>query len=312
MREVDLSKIDLNLLVVLRALLQTRGVTQAARRLGTSQPAVSRALSRLREQFDDRLLIKGNPLMTPTNFAESLAVPLAAVLTDVEVFLGLGTAFNPATSQRVFRLATTDYGAIAVLPKLLPQLTKRAPKVGLEIVPFGRDVFRMLGDGDLDVALYSDDPIPDNLRASDLFVEDYACVVRANHPLTRRTSGKSIKLEDYIALPHILVSVTGGRLGVVDEALRQLGHSRRIALWLPFFMTAALLVSSSDLILTVPRRVVEAAGTKLKLATLALPLELERFGYRMIWHERTHRDPGCAWLRDQIEFASALNVERSE
>lgn len=303
MRDLDLLKTDLNLLIVLRALLDTRSVGQAADRLGMSQPAVSRALARLRRQFGDRLLIKGGHSMTPTLRAEALAGPLAALLGSIEAFVAGTASFDAASTTQVFRLATTDYGAIAVLPAVLPHLRRLAPAAGLEILPFGRDVFRALGEGTVDLALYSDDPVPNNLRTSDLFVEDYACLVRAGHPAAARARDAQIGMDDYLAHDHALVTVLGGRTGVVDAALGQLGLSRRVSLFLPYFATAALLVGQSDLILTLPRRAAEASAAPLGLTLLRAPLALESFGYCMVWHERTHADHACAWLRALVHAA---------
>ena len=297
MRQVDLRRIDLNLLVVLRALLDTRSVSRAASTLGMSQPAVSRALARLRQQFGDRLLIKGGAAMTPTLFAERLAGPLSTLLSSTEAFLAGGPTFDPTTTDRIFRLATTDYGATAVLPAVLPMLKDAAPNAGLEVLSFGRDLFGMLADGQVDLALYSDDPVPDSLRTADLFVEDYASLIRLGHPAAANAVDGMIGLEDYLAHGHVLVTVFGGRSGVIDDALARLGLRRRIAMWLPYFATAALLVAKSDLILTLPRRAAEALAAPLGMLILRPPVEARPFGYRIVWHQRTHDDAGCRLFR---------------
>ena len=297
MRQVDLRRIDLNLLVVLRALLDTRSVSRAAGTLGMSQPAVSRALARLRRQFGDRLLLKGGAAMTLTLFAESVAAPLSTLLSDTEAFLAGGPTFDPTTTERIFRLATTDYGAIAVLPAVLPMLKAAAPKAALEVLSFGRDLFGVLADGQVDLALYSDDPVPDSLRTADLFVESYASLVRLGHPAANDAVDGTIGLEAYLAHGHALVTVFGGRSGVIDDALALLGRRRRIAMWLPYFATAALLVARSDLILTLPRRAAEALAGPLGLLMLRPPVEPAPFGYRIVWHQRTHEDAGCQWFR---------------
>ncbi len=300
MRETDLRQLDLNLLVILRALLKTRSVSQAAERLGMSQPAVSRALSRLRHQFDDQLLIKSGHLMTLTTAAEALVETLDGLLKSIEAFMADREAFVPAGSERVFRVATTDYGAIAVLPQILPRLLGQAPNAGLEVLPFGRDVFRMAGDGEVDVVLYSDDPVPTSLHSLDLFVEDYCCLLRAGHPAIARAGSGRLCMPDYLAQDHVLATVFGGRRGVVDDVLRNLGLARRVAIWLPYFATAILLLVKSDLVLTLPRRAAESAGVPLGLMKLEAPVELDPFAYRMLWHERTHRDPACVWFRNLV------------
>lgn len=305
MREVDLLRVDLNQLVMLRALLQTRSVSLTAERLGLSQPAVSRSLARLRSQFGDRLLIKGGQSMTPTRFAEQIAGPLSTALSGLQAFLEGESGFDPATTDRVFRIATTDYGAIAVMPGVLPLLRAAAPSAAIELVPFGVEVFRKLGEGDLDLVLYSDDPVSPTLHRASLFTEDYVCIVRAGHPVITASDDGRIPMDAYLNHGHVLVTVFGGRSGVVDDALAQLGRRRHIAVWLPYFATAVLLIASSDLILTVPRRVAIASAPPLGLVILQPPVALDPFGYQIVWHERTHGDAGCAWLRTICQSAMA-------
>lgn len=307
MRQMDLHAIDLNLLVALRALLAERSVSRAAAVLGMSQPAVSRSLGRLRRQFGDQLLIKGGATMTPTLLAESLAGPLAAILSSMEALLGGASGFDPRTTDSVFRLATTDYGGAAVLPAVLPVLRQVAPGAGLEIVPLGRDLPAMLAAGLADAALFSDDPLPDSLRTADLFVEGYASLVRSGHPAAANAVDGMIGLEDYLAHGHALITVFGGRSGVIDDELARIGRRRRIVMWLPYFATAAFLVAGSDLILTLPLRAAEALGGPLGMTMLRPPVSPSPFGYRIVWHPRTHDDPGCKWFR-QLCMESVKNL----
>ena len=301
MREVDLARLDLSLLVVLRALLDTSSVTRTAARLEMSQPAVSRALARLRAILGDRLLVKGGAGMLPTARAEALAGPLASVLAGIEAIVDAPPAFDPATATRVFRVATTDYGATAILPGLAAAFFAQAPHAALEIEPFSSDVFRRLAEGALDLALYSDDPAPGSLRARELFVDDYACLVRGGHPmLAEFAASGAMPMPQFLRWPHVLVSVFGGRAGVVDEALARRGLHRRIGLWLPYFATAAMVAASSDLILTLPSRIAARFAPLTGARLLRPPVELESFGYRVIWHERAHGDPATAWLRRLI------------
>lgn len=302
MREVDFRRIDLNLLVVLRVLLDTRSVTRTAERLSMSQPAVSRALAKLRTQLDDKLLVKGAGGMMPTQRAETLSMPLAALLRQLESFIA-PAMFDPGTTRRVFRIATTDYGAIVVLPRLMAAFAKSAPHAGIEVLPFSDEVFDLLDTGQVDFVLYSDDPAPGTLRTRPLFSETYSCLLRADHPLlTKRKRGamRSLSLEEFTAWPHALVSIFGGRTGDVDDALLRIGRKRHITLWLPYFATAGLVCASSDVIVTLPTRVASVLATNDRLALLEPPLEVPGFGYRMLWHERSHDDPGAIWLRDLV------------
>lgn len=293
----DLSQVDLNLLVVLSMLLETRSVTKTAERSGMSQPAVSRALAKLRVIFDDALLVKAGTIMRPTVRGTALLEPLQAALAGVGSLLAGRAPFDPASTERVFRIATTDYGATVILPPLAALMVSAAPKASIEVVPVDGQTFRQLGEVDVDLALYSDNPVPPNLRTRDLFQERFGCLLRAGHPAIGRAEEGRIRLEDYVAFSHILVTVVGGRTSTVDTALAAIGHSRHIAVRLPYFATAALVAASSDLFLTIPRRAAENFADDERLRLMEPPVKLPIFGYRMVWHERVHAEPDHAWLR---------------
>jgi DNA-binding transcriptional LysR family regulator len=300
MREQELRNVDLNLLVVLRSLLETRSVGRTAQALGMSQPAVSRALASLRDIFKDRLLVKTGSAMHPTARAHEMIEPLQNVLTTVSGFLEPPDHFEPGTTERCFRIATTDYGATVVLPRLSRLFYAEAPKAALEVLPFGAQPFVDLGGGDLDLVLYSDNPVPQALMTRDLFRETFACLVRTGHPALASNPDGVLSLDDYLYYSHILVTVIGGRTGPVDTALANLGRERRIGLWLPYFATAALAAANSDLVLTMPRRAAAAFTEMSGLQLLKPPIQLGEFSYRMVWHERVHREPAHVWLRRLI------------
>lgn len=289
-----LRRLDLNLLLVLHTVLQTRNVTEAGRRLNMSQPAVSRAVGRLRVVFDDPLFTKGASGVVATPRAEALSGAIATLLADLEATIGT-PAFDPGTATRIFRIATTDYGALAVIPALTVELAVSSPGAGIEIIPFGLDTFRSLAAGEIDLVLYTDDPVPDGLASAPLFDETYTSLVRADHPMIER----GIDLDMFLAYPHILVTVFGGRTGVLDVALATVNRSRRIGLSIPYFATAALIAAQSDLILTLPGRVVRQLAGPHKLVAFDPPVRVEGYGYRMIWHPRTDKDPASFWLREQ-------------
>lgn len=296
----DLFRVDLNLLVVLRTLLETRSVTKTAERSGMSQPAVSRALAKLRQIFDDALLVKSGTVMRPTVRGNALLEPVQRALAGMADVLANRPPFDPSRTERVFRIATTDYGATVILPRLAELMLIAAPKAALEIVPVDGQIFKNLGDINVDLALYSDNPVPPSLRTRDLFRERFACLLRNGHPAIGRSDQGHMRLDDYVEFPHILVTVTGGRSGPVDTALAALGHSRHVAVRIPYFATAALVAANSDLVLTIPRRAAENFADGHRLQLMEPPLELPNFGYRMVWHERVHAEPEHAWLRRLI------------
>ncbi|MEO8243244.1 MAG: LysR family transcriptional regulator [bacterium] len=296
MPELNTHGLELDDLRVLQSLYETRNTTRTAERLNKSQPGVSRVLARLRRALGDPLLVRAPGGMVLTDRALALREQLSEVLTGIEGFLA-PAAFDPAQARRVFRLATTDYGALAILPGLMPKLARLAPGIGLEVLPFSTDIFRHIAEGRSDLALYGDDVVPLPLRARTLFTEGYSCVIGPTHPLAGKAE---IGLDDFLAYPHALISILGGRTGVVDEALALRGLTRRISLWIPYFATAATVIDSSDLILTLPTRGAVALAASGGLHRFALPLPVPNFDYRLIWHDRSQADPAHKWLRDLI------------
>ncbi len=296
MPELNYHGLELDDLRVLRSLYETRNTTRTAERLNKSQPGVSRVLARLRRALGDPLLVRAPGGMVLTDRALALREQLTEVLTGIEGFLA-PPVFDPALAQRVFRLSTTDYGALAILPGLMQRLARLAPGIGLEVLPFSTDIFRHIAEGRSDLALYGDDVVPLPLRARTLFTEGYSCVVGPAHPLAGKTD---IGLKDFLAHPHGLISILGGRTGVVDDALAERGLSRKISLWIPYFATAASVIASSDLILTLPSRGAVALAAHGGLHRFALPIPVHSFDYRLIWHDRSHADPAHKWLRDRI------------
>ncbi len=300
MQEMNYIGLDLDTLLVLQSLYDTRNTTRTAERLNMSQPGVSRKLAQLRSVLGDPLLVRAPGGMVLTERAIALRVPLENLIAELTAFLATA-GFDPATCTRVFRLTTTDYGALAMLPALMAHLSGVAPGIRLEVLGFGHDAMRQLGDGQTDMAFYTDDPAPDGLRARNLYTEDYTCLVRHDHPILHE---HPVTLEAFLRWPQALVSVFGGRTGVVDEALALIGLTRQISLWIPYFATAAAIVAASDLVLTLPTRAARRLVQPGQITSFAPPFAIPSFGYRMLWHERCQQDEGHRWLRDQIAIAA--------
>ena len=308
MRISELRSANLNLLVVLHSLSRTRSVGATAKELNMSQPAVSRALSQLRLMFQDPLLVKSGASMLITPRCEALGEELDPVLDGITEILD-EPGFTPAETDRVFRIATTDYGATAVLPGLIRRFTRQAPHAGVEVAPMSERTFRDLAAGDVDVVLITDDAdVPNNLHTRSLFRETYTCVVSARHRLADIGPDEPVAMDDYLAWPHALVVVFGGRLGFVDRELAKQGLQRRVALWLPYFSSAPLVAANSDVILTIPARVAQPFIGHASLALLAPPVALGGFGYRAVWHERTDKDRGARWFRNLLAESCKQSV----
>ncbi|MBX3264602.1 MAG: LysR family transcriptional regulator [Labilithrix sp.] len=299
MHEVHLERLDLNLLVALRALLAERHVTRAAARVGLTQPAMSHALARLRAALDDPLLVRTRSGMTLTARAAELAEPLERALADLSRLLAPPGAFEPARSSRTFRVATSDYVELVLMPAVLARVWREAPNVVVKLRTLGRHGIEELDAGQVDVAL---GPLAALERVSVLaqrvLRERFVCVVRGDHPAV----GRRLSLDRFLSLPHALITPRGESGGIVDTALARLGARRRIAVEVPHFLVAPFLVEKTDVVLTLAERVARALAPSVRLRILSPPRELDLPGFdvSLVWHERDRADPAHAWFRGLI------------
>ncbi|RYZ42870.1 MAG: LysR family transcriptional regulator [Myxococcaceae bacterium] len=304
--EVDLAGINLNLMVALDALLKEAHVTRAAARVGLTQSAMSHALGQLRELLDDALLIRGRGGMVLTPRAEQLAAPLRRGLVELQHALRNEPPFEPATASRRFSVATRDYFGSALLPSAMELLGREAPGVDLSVLHVENATYPALlesGEVDLVVVTPPVESVP-GLRQQKLFTEDFVCVVRKGHPLVRRT----LDLDTYRELSHILISPRGDGVGAVDKALAQRGlPPRRIALRVTSFLIAPLVVAGSDHVLTAPRRLIAAFSQAYPLQVFAPPLPVPSFDMIQVWHERFDGDPAHQWLRGLVARAVGVS-----
>jgi DNA-binding transcriptional LysR family regulator len=298
MREVHLRTVDLNLLHALHALLEERHVTRAAKRCFLSQPAMSRALERLRKTL-------GDPLLVRTGRAYERTVRGERVLRELESIMGRlgamvqGEEFSPARSQECFRVAMTDHGTTILLPTLLERVRKAAPHATLEVSAWRTRAYDDVVAGRIDLAL-SAEAVPPTLESELIFNLDFVCLVGSAQPVrTRRFT-----LRQYLQLPHALVETLDGQQTMVDRPLAQLGVKRRAALRLPFFVPAIFAVVKTDLVLTVPRRLAKITGPLAGLRVVEPPREIKAFPYFMAWHSRLSTEPAHAWFRDQLRIVA--------
>jgi DNA-binding transcriptional LysR family regulator len=300
---MHLSGIDLNLAVVLHALLEERSVSRAARRLGLSQSATSHALARLRTLLSDPILVRTRSGLAPTPRAESIAHALASALSALEQSLLSPKGFDPTPAARSFRLGAADYAEFLLLPPLLARMASAAPGVDLWAMPPGADLDGQLHRGELDVAIGL--PIAEDrarrIRCQKLFDERFVCLVRQGHPLTR---GK-LTVDRFVQARHAFIAPRGRPGGIVDDALRELGLERRVALAVPHFLVAPHVLARTDLVLTVAERIARAFAGLLPLRIVEPPLALAGFSMAMLWHERNDADPAQRWFRSVIVEAAA-------
>jgi len=296
MRSVHSSRLDLNLLVVLQRLFEAGSVTGAAARLGLSQPAVSRALGRLREAFGDPLFVRTRLGLSPSPRAEQLKAELLAVLGRVEALVSGGTSFEPARATRTFSVGASDYAQAVVLPRLLAALARAAPGLMVKVLPVEPGWAAALADGRWDLMWAPRRRGAAGLVWTHLFQEDFAFVLHRRHPARRRP----LTLERFTAIPQLAIAPEGRAENPLDERLAQLGTRRRVVAQVPSFLAVPPLVAQGQLGATLPRRLIEPAATRWGLAVLELPFEMPSFDLSQGWHERLRHDPAHAWFRQLV------------
>jgi DNA-binding transcriptional LysR family regulator len=293
---MDLRQLDLNLLLVFRAVHDTGHLTRAAERVGLSQPAMSHALKRLREALADPLFLRTPRGMQPTARAAALAPGVAAALRALEETLGRGVAFDPGTSEARLRIATTDYCEELLWGPVAARLRKDAPGLTLETLPLPERVpFKELESGAIDLALGHFPDAPGSLVAQKLYDEGYLCMMRVGHP-----AAEHLTLASFAKLSHLLVAPWGVARGVVDERLAKVGKARRIAMTVAHFGAAPGVVEATDLVTTLPARLVDRWTKRYKVVGVPPPLALPPVRIAALWHARLAEDPLSRWVRERL------------
>lgn len=292
---------DLALLTTLDALLQESSVSRAAERLGLSTPAVSHALSRLRDRFDDPLLVRAGRSMVLTPRAVELAPRVRNAITHAEQVFSEPDAVDLMTVERAFALSATDYVMTLVGHAFSARVSEEAPYVDLRILLNAVDDPQRLrrGESDLAIGIYAD--LPPELRTRPVIEDRLVCVVRDDHPDvgTRMTPRK------YVTLEHVQVAPRGRPGGYVDRLLHERGESRRVARALPFFEAALQMIANSNYVLTISERIARLHADALNLKILAPPLPFEPYALSMVWHPRFDADVTHRWLRQTFAACCA-------
>ena len=293
-----LSKVDLNLLVVLQAIEVHRHVSKAAEALGLSQSAVSHALSRLRATFSDDLYVKVPGGMVPTPRANELASLIPPVMDHLSQVFSKPKAFVPSELERTFNVLTTDLIEHLLLPGLLKVQNKEAPSVRVSFRNVGFSLPKeelQTGEIDLAIAGFFGD-LPDGFYQQKLFSDSFKCCMRRNHPM----AGKKITLTTYCELPHILIAPSGDLSGQVDKILKKKKLNRKIAIGTSGFLAAGWAAASSDAILTAPSRLIDEFETILPVKSFDVPLDIPLITVKQVWHERMNKDAGHKWFRETL------------
>lgn len=297
---------DLHLLLSLDALLQEGNVTRAAKRLGRSTPATSRALDRIRDRLGDPLLVRAGRGLVLTPRAEQLKPEVARLVADAQRVLATATGFTPATLQRTFTVHTTDQVLVLLGPAIDRMLRAEAPGVTLRFLPSVAEDWMPLRDGVADLSICLFGHFPDEFLTRQLFQDRFVCAVRADHPQV----GTTLSLDDYLALDHLVVAPLG-RPSLVDAKLAERGLRRRIRCTVPYFLAGLLLAASSDDVLTVSELAASALAPQFGLRLLPPPLPLPSYTLNLLWHPRVDHDPAHRWLRDLFVRATAAAVPAS-
>ncbi|NVK17469.1 MAG: LysR family transcriptional regulator [Methylocystaceae bacterium] len=302
MHQTNINNLDLNLLVALEALLETSSVSRAAEQVNLSQPAMSRALERLRHMLKDPLLVRSGRGMVLTPRGVALRLPLQEALSRVRGVLA-PNEFIPAQSTEHFRIMGMDYFSHVMMPKVLEQIYTQAPNVSVSLENVSQSGIEALkaGEIDLGIGVVEDGPDLSNCFHQALFDDNFICVMRQHHPLSKGP----MSLSTFCSSGHALLSITGKGTGEIDRRLADLGEKRLIQLRLPHFLAIPSVISHTDLLVTIPRKLGRLfEGESLYICELPEELRRADFTISQIWHERFQHDPARKWLRSILKSVS--------
>lgn len=310
----NLTRIDLNLLVILQILLEEESVTRAASRLHLSQSALSKSLNRLRDALGDPLFLRSAHGLKPTSHALQLKLQLPALLQGLyQVTLPPG--FIPATSHRQFSFAMVESAYETLLPAYIGPLLSQAPNISLDTYGWSEKSMQGLLQGQIDFGLTARDlhptsdyrlnNLPEGITQTTLFTDQQVCLVRKNHPILATLKSDNWDLDTYLHMSHVQVRCEGNDWWALDYLLAESGKHRRIISTLPDFYGAASVCAHSDLVFTLPSSFVAHAQKLYPLVQLPLPIEFSPLAYVLLWHKRNNDEPGHKWVRETINASVA-------
>jgi DNA-binding transcriptional LysR family regulator len=292
---MNLSKVDLNLFIVFDAIYTEANLTRAGQIVGITQPAVSNALARLRETFNDPLFVRTAQGMVPTPMAQNIIGPVRNALSLLRVSVQESRIFNPLQANKNYRISMTDLTEAIILPALFQRLRRLAPAVTIEsFLSKRRETTKELAAGRLDFAVDAPLNTDPQVRHVKLMEDNYVCAMRRGHPLANKAA---ISLDDYLSVAHIHISSRRSGLGYVDLALGKMGIQRKIALRSQHYLMASQVLQQTDMVMTVPERF----ARRNDLHFVYLPVnDVPTVETHLYWHESTDQDPANRWMREQI------------
>ncbi len=295
---MHLSQVDLNLFVVLEAIYREGNITRAGQQLNLTQPAISHALKRLRDLLQDPLFVRQGPHMVPTPFTRNMIEQVRQALQILEVNLSQSRNFVPEDTRRNFHLSLWEYAEALILPPLMRRLTHEAPGMSITTSQVKRrDLETELASGSVDLAIDIPMTMSDRIRHKWLLNEPFAVMARHGHPAI---AGK-LDLGTYLAQRHVLVSSRRYGPSLVDIELNRSGLRRQIFLRSQHNHAASMVVSMTDMLLTLPERHAQLLNTGSVNQLHPFPLEAPRLEAHLYWHESVENDPANRWLRQEIE-----------
>lgn len=317
----NLARIDLNLLVILKVLLEEQSVTRAASRLHISQSALSKSLNRLRETLDDPLFQRTAHGLKPTAHALNLGQKLPNILQDLYQLTQPPT-FNPASSNRQFSFAMVESAYETLIPYFIGPLLSSAPNIKLDSYVWTEKSMQDLQQGQIDFGISGRDlhpladprmdKLPEGIACQTLFTDEQVCLVREDHPLMAAFTSAQWNLPLYLDMAHVQVRCEGNDWWALDYFLADLGHRRKISTTVPDFYGAASVCAHSDLIFTLPSSFARHACQLYPLKLLPLPFEFMPMAYVLLWHQRNDEDQGHKWIRETICQSVATLFHPSE
>ena len=295
---MHIKELDLNLLVVMDTMLRERNVSKSAQRMGLSQSAVSHALGRLRDYFDDPLFIKAGQAMEPTPKALALQPAVIDVMGTVRQRILSEAHFDPASAQREFTFCVTDMGELVFMPTLLKLMRKMAPHCSIRTmrVP-AEQIEGLLATGEADLAIGTYRVAPEGLYKQRLFMHGFTTLVHVDSKVKKR-----ISLREFEMTPQIVVTLSGRSSTPFDTVLEDKGIKRRIVMRTPHFLSVPLMIEQQpDLIATIPKELGNAFARLGVVRAVEPPLELPSYAISQHWHPLFHHEPSLIWLRDLIK-----------
>ncbi|MCH8530379.1 MAG: LysR family transcriptional regulator [Saccharospirillum sp.] len=295
---------DLNLIRVFVLLYETRSVTQCASQLHVTQPSVSYALSRLREQFDDRLFVRSQQSMLPTMTANQLYPDLKQALELLETHLNSQQHFDPSTCNSRFRLALTDLGEMVFLPTIMNHLQRVAPELELEVIPLKmEEVPNWLTSGQVNAVICSRPIDLHSLERQTITRDRYVCLARAD-----TFKPGTMDIETFASRKHIVVSGTSGH-SLVEDILYQMNIQRKVALEVPHFSILPSLLVSTGFLSVIPIQIANQFAEGRELAVRSLPFQVPDFNVSLYWHTHSNRSPAQRWFCQAVlEAVRTMNI----